>query len=68
MLQGNNLYDEDMVEMLQKLTDPIERSQYILMERIRPPVARNFIVQPGSATPVDSDTVTELGVFGVYMR
>lgn len=62
------MYDDEMVAELHKISDPVERSQYILMQRIRPPVARNYIVHHQTTTPAPCDTVSELGVFGVFMR
>ena len=64
---GNNMYDEEMVEELKVTTDPVERSQYILMERVVPPIVNNYIVHPSSEKPVLARTVAELGVFGVVV-
>ncbi|XP_066911802.1 glutathione synthetase-like [Clytia hemisphaerica] len=65
---GNNLYDQEMVDELRRISnDPEERSQYILMERIRPPVVHSYIVRPESLKPMESEIVSELGILGVIM-
>lgn len=62
------MYDNDMVTELKRITDPVERSQYILMERVQPPIVKNYIVHVDHDKPSLADTVTELGVFGVFIR
>ena len=58
-----------MVDELRRIhNDAEERSQYILMERIRPPVVHNYIVRPESFKPMESEIVSELGILGVIMR
>lgn len=64
---GNNMYDGDLVNELKRITDPAERSQYILMERVRPPVVKNYIVHVESSKPSLADTITELGIFGIFI-
>ena len=68
---GNNLYDEEMIQELQRVSDkPEERSQYILMERIRPPVVQNYLIHHDmkKGTPDLDETIAELGIFGVHIR
>ena len=60
------MYEEDLVTELKRVT-PAERSQYILMERIQPPSAKNYIVHINFDRPQLTDTVTELGIFGVFI-
>jgi len=64
---GNNMYDEEIVKELQRVTDPLERSQYILMERVTPPTLKNYIVHVDFKEPLKADTVAELGVFGYIL-
>lgn len=46
----------------------LERSAWILMERIFPPISKGYIVRPdGPALPPIVDLVSELGVFGVVI-
>lgn len=45
-----------------------DRTAFILMNRIRPPVQNNFIIKPGdSDLPPTLDVISELGVFGVVI-
>ena len=57
-----------MVTELNKLTNPIERSQYILMDRVQAPLVKNYIVNVISEEALLEDTVAELGIFGVFIR
>ncbi|XP_063696004.1 glutathione synthetase-like [Culicoides brevitarsis] len=64
---GHNIYGADIPSTLKKLTEE-ERSAYILMDRILPPMSKGFIIRPGqkfSSTP--SDLVSELGIFGIII-
>lgn len=64
---GHNIYGSDIPNTLKKLTEE-ERSAYILMDRIMPPMTKGFIIRPGltfSSEP--SDLVSELGIFGVII-
>ncbi|VDP02966.1 unnamed protein product [Heligmosomoides polygyrus] len=59
---AGNFYGEQMVEKLRTMTDD-ERSAHILMERIQPIVAENYLVR--ALQPVQlSSVVSELGVYG----
>jgi len=60
---GNNVYGEEIKEYLEKLGDSDERNAYILMDRIAPPVSKNYMVRPG-CQPEMVDVVSELGIFG----
>ncbi|KAK8752704.1 hypothetical protein OTU49_006997 [Cherax quadricarinatus] len=63
---GNNLYDEEIKKVLEKIKDSPEREAYILMDRIRPPVQQNYLVR--SHEPVKLvEVVSELGIFGVVL-
>lgn len=62
------MYGDDIVKELNRISDPLERSQYILMERIRPPLQRNYMVERETVLPTLTDTVSEYGIFGVYLR
>ena len=67
--KGNNLYDDELVAELKRVADkPMERSQYILMERIRPPVIGNYIVRPDSLEPIALESASELGIHGFILR
>jgi hypothetical protein len=64
---GNNIYGEDVSTYLTKIRDTEERSAWILMERINPPLQRNYMVRPNLAEPIYTDFVSELGIFGVVI-
>jgi glutathione synthase len=63
---GNNIYGEAIREVLSK--EDGSRTQYVLMEKIRPPVLKNYIVQFHKNEIVEEDVVSEFGVFGVVIR
>lgn len=45
-----------------------ERSAWILMERIFPPVSKGYLIRPGGENPPPVvDLLSELGVFGVVI-
>lgn len=64
---GHNIYGSDIPRTLNKLTEE-ERSAYILMDRIMPPMSKGFIIRPGQEfSSKSSDLVSELGIFGVII-
>ena len=64
---GNNLYDKKLVHQLHKTTYPGERSQFILMDRVNSPTVNNYMVHPNTNRVEPRKTVSELGVFGVFI-
>ncbi|KAJ8944943.1 hypothetical protein NQ318_013091 [Aromia moschata] len=51
-----------------KMRDSKERTAWILMERIFPPLSKGYIVRPGGSDPPElCDMVSELGIFGVVI-
>ncbi|KAI1233299.1 Glutathione synthetase, partial [Lamprotornis superbus] len=64
---GNNLYGEELREVLEKIKDSPERTSYILMDKIRPQPALNYLLRAHSPLQV-SECISELGIFGVYVR
>nr|CAD7461892.1 unnamed protein product [Timema tahoe] len=65
---GNNVYGEKVREELLAMKDSKERTAWILMERISPPIQTCYIVRPGQdGLPPLSDLVSELGIFGVII-
>jgi glutathione synthase len=64
---GNNIYGADIPGVLKNMTDT-ERSAYILMERIFPPISRSYMIRPGGPSPPPIvDMVSELGIFGAII-
>ena len=43
---GNNVYGEDIKPFLENIESSQERNAYILMDRIQPPVTKNYMVSP----------------------
>lgn len=65
---GNNIYGADIKRALEKFSKTQERTAYILMERIQPPLCPGYIVRPGqNGLPPLSKLVSELGIFGVII-
>lgn len=64
---GNNIYGSDIPEVLTKM-DQKDRSAYIIMERISPPISRSYLIRPGGENPPKIvDMVSELGIFGAIL-
>lgn len=64
---GNNVYGENIPTALKAMQNN-ERSAWILMERIFPPVSRGYLIRPGGPSPPPVvDLLSELGVFGVVI-
>ncbi|XP_076449521.1 glutathione synthetase-like [Babylonia areolata] len=63
---GNNLFGEEMKSMLERRGTTQEREAFILMERLFPLPEKNYMIR-GLTPLVLSDTVSELGVFGVHI-
>ncbi|XP_028935999.1 glutathione synthetase isoform X3 [Ornithorhynchus anatinus] len=64
---GNNLYGEEMKRELERLKGSAERASYILMDKIEPEPFRACLLRPGAPVRL-ADCVSELGIFGVYVR
>uniref|UniRef100_A0A182NGR7 Glutathione synthetase n=1 Tax=Anopheles dirus TaxID=7168 RepID=A0A182NGR7_9DIPT len=64
---GNNMYGGDIPVALRAMSSA-ERSAWILMERIVPPVSTGYIVRPGGPSPPPLVQLTsELGIFGTII-
>jgi len=61
---GNNVYGEEIRQVLEKIKDSSEREAYILMDKIQPPLQNNYVVRPREPVKM-VETVSELGIFGV---
>ncbi|KFU90195.1 Glutathione synthetase, partial [Chaetura pelagica] len=64
---GNNLYGEELRQVLEKIRDSPERTSYILMDKIKPQPSMNYLLRAHSPLQV-SECISELGIFGVYVR
>ncbi|KAH8387067.1 hypothetical protein KR093_004529 [Drosophila rubida] len=64
---GNNVYGVDIPDALKRMTR-VERSAWILMDLIHPPLSQGYMVRPGTEMPPQIvDMVSELGIFGVVI-
>ncbi|XP_030377991.1 glutathione synthetase, chloroplastic-like isoform X1 [Scaptodrosophila lebanonensis] len=64
---GNNVYGLEIPEALKKMSR-VERSAWILMDLIHPPLSKGYMVRPGGdMPPTVVDMVSELGIFGVII-
>lgn len=63
---GNNVYGAEVREVILKMKDDKERTAWILMERIIPPIIKGYIVKPDTVTAL-TDLVSELGIYGVII-
>ena len=61
---GNNVYGQDIGPFLRKIQDSSERDAFILMDRIRPPKTKNYLLRAGAETKDVKEVISELGVFG----
>ncbi|KAM5135597.1 glutathione synthetase [Mantella aurantiaca] len=64
---GNNIYGEEIREVLQRVKNSRERTSYILMDKIKPQPVRNCLLKANGQLQI-SECISELGVFGVYVR
>ena len=61
---GNNVYKEDIPAFLDTLSKE-ERQAWIAMELIVPPEgAKNYLIRAGGTGSVETEVVSELGIFG----
>ena len=67
-LIGNNIFGEDIIKTLTSTVDVKERSKFILMNKIKPPIVKNYIVRAELPEPVLADVLSEIGCFGVLIK
>ncbi|XP_073833539.1 glutathione synthetase-like isoform X3 [Musca autumnalis] len=64
---GNNVYGLDIPDVLKKMSR-VERSAWILMDLIKPPISKGYMIRPGGSMPPPLvEVVSELGIFGVVI-
>uniref|UniRef100_A0A182W4L8 Glutathione synthetase n=1 Tax=Anopheles minimus TaxID=112268 RepID=A0A182W4L8_9DIPT len=64
---GNNVYGADIPAALKEMSSD-ERSAWILMERIFPPLSNGYMIRPnGPSPPPLVQLVSELGIFGTII-
>lgn len=68
---GNNVYNENIRTWLNSMKKSQERTAWILMDRIYPPLQKNYLIRAAEESPEDnidlSDVITELGIYGVIV-
>ncbi|XP_012266341.2 glutathione synthetase-like [Athalia rosae] len=65
---GNNVYGEAVRQKLEVMKDSKERTAWILMDCIRPPLQETYIIRPGNPNEAElQDVITELGIYGVII-
>lgn len=65
----NNLFGTDIKDFLESVKSKESRAAWILMDRIYPPVHRNYVVKHGNGN-INLETkelISELGIFGVII-
>lgn len=64
---GNNIYGSEICQVLEGVKESEERTAYILMDKIQPTPLKNYLLRR-DAPLVISNCLSELGVFGTYVR
>ncbi|XP_044735974.1 glutathione synthetase-like isoform X2 [Chrysoperla carnea] len=65
---GNNVYGNDIRDVLLKMKDTPERTAWILMDKINPPFTQGYMIRPNNpGLPEIVDLVSELGIFGAII-
>uniref|UniRef100_W5MA08 Glutathione synthetase n=1 Tax=Lepisosteus oculatus TaxID=7918 RepID=W5MA08_LEPOC len=64
---GNNIYGGEICQVLDKARGSPDRTAYILMDKVQPQATKNYLLRSGCAVKLSS-CLSELGVFGAYIR
>ncbi|XP_015126717.1 glutathione synthetase [Diachasma alloeum] len=64
---GNNVYGINVKTKLESMRNSKERIAWILMELIRTPLQRNYLISPDLPRPSLQDFASELGIYGVIL-
>ncbi|XP_044066273.1 glutathione synthetase isoform X2 [Siniperca chuatsi] len=64
---GNNIYGSEICQVLEGVKDSTERMAYILMDKIHPTPFQNYLLRRHAPLKI-SNCLSELGVFGAYVR
>uniref|UniRef100_A0A672ZL99 Glutathione synthetase n=1 Tax=Sphaeramia orbicularis TaxID=375764 RepID=A0A672ZL99_9TELE len=64
---GNNIYGSEICQVLEAVKDSTERTAYILMDKIHPAPVHNYLLRRDAPLKM-STCLSELGVFGAYVR
>lgn len=69
---GNNVYNNDIRTCLNFMKNKKERTAWILMDRIHPPLQTNYLIRAAQESILESNVtlscvVAELGIYGVII-
>lgn len=64
---GNNIYGSEICKVLEGMKENTERMAYILMDKIHPAPAQNFLLRRDAPLQI-RNCLSELGAFGAYVR
>ncbi|XP_011501064.1 PREDICTED: glutathione synthetase-like [Ceratosolen solmsi marchali] len=64
---GNNIYNDKIKDQLEVMKHSKDRTAWILMERIYPPILKNYLIHTGNNDLKIQEFNSELGVYGVVM-
>ncbi|KAM9343423.1 glutathione synthetase isoform 2-T3 [Pholidichthys leucotaenia] len=64
---GNNIYGSEICQVLDQVKGSVERTAYILMDKITPVPVQNYLLRQNGTLKI-SQCLSELGVFGAYVR
>ena len=62
------MYGDDIRKLLEGVASDEVRQTHILMDMINSPVQRGVVLAKGSHTPVETGIISELGIYGVFVR
>ena len=62
------MYGNDIRKLLEGVASDEVRQTHILMDMINSPVQRGVVLAKGSHTPVETGIISELGIYGVFVR
>lgn len=65
---GNNIYGLDVRNAILKMKDNLERTAWILMDRIIPPLTKGYILRANAfKIPPLIELISEFGIYGVIL-
>ncbi|XP_058806271.1 glutathione synthetase-like isoform X2 [Phymastichus coffea] len=64
---GYNIYGQEIKAKLEAMKNSIDRTAWILMERIHPPIQKNYLIRHDDECLELQELVSELGIYGVIM-
>lgn len=68
LIEGNNIFGDDIVKIFILIVDVKERFKFILMEKIKLFIVKNYIVCVEFFKLVLVDVFSEIGCFGIFLK